>query len=168
MTNSVIIPSLKSSGSLQRLDWDTITLDMAVPTLRKDATKKLRTEQHFKNMQKHHNNSLYIDVIPYADHIWFSDDLQISMMWSFFAPPKSTPLAVDLDTNNNPDELTNIGTDMDWAWGEFAEAVRYSSDEEDLNGDLLPSANLNESDPGPSFSVAPPHNMQKLDVPYQV
>ena len=80
MTNSVIIPSLKSSGSLQRLDWDTITLDMAVPTLGKDATKKLRTEQHFKNMQKHHSNSLYIDVIPYADHVWFSDDLQISMM----------------------------------------------------------------------------------------
>ena len=90
---------------------------MAVPALRKDATKKLRTEQHFKIVQKHCKNSLYIDVIQYADHIWFSNDPQISMMWSFFALPKSTPLAVDSDTNNNPDELTNIGMDMDWAWG---------------------------------------------------
>ena len=57
---------------------------------------------------------------------------------------------------------------MDWEWGEFAEAVRYSSDEDNLNGDLLPSADLNESDPKPSFSAVPPCKRQKIDVPYPV
>ena len=121
-------------------------------------------------MQKCHKDSVYIDLIQYTDYIWLSDDPQISMMWSFFAPPKSTPPAVDSDTNNNPDELTNIsGLDMDWTWGEFAEAVTYWSDEEDLDDEpLLPMANLNEIDSSPSSSAAPPRKRQKLNVPYQV
>ena len=80
MTNSIIIPSPKSSGSQQRLDWDTLALDMAVPTLRKDTTKKLVTEQHFRNMQKHLKDSVYVDLIQYTGYIWLSDDPQISMM----------------------------------------------------------------------------------------
>ena len=90
-------------------------------------------------------------------------------MWSFFALLKSTPPVVDSETDNNPDELTNIsGLDMDWAWGEFAEAVTYWSDEDDLDDDMLPLVDLNEIDPGPSLSTAPPCKRQKLDVPYQV
>lgn len=70
------------------------------------------------------------------------------MMQSFFAPPKSTSPVVDSETDNNPDELTNISSlDMDWAWGEFAEAVTYWSDEEDLDDNVLPSFDLNEIDP---------------------
>ena len=170
MTNSVIIPSPKSSGSRQRLDWDILTLDMAVPALRRDTAKKFVTEQHFRNMRKHCKDSVYIDLIQYTDYIWLSDDPQISMMRSFFAPPKSTPPAVDLDTNNNPDELANIsGLDMDWTWGEFAEAVTYWSDEEDLDDEpLLPTANLNEIDSSLSSSAALPRKRQKLDVPYRV
>ena len=121
-------------------------------------------------MRKCHKDSVYIDLIQYTDYIWLSDDPQISMMRSFFAPPKSTPPAVDSDTNNNPDELANIsGLDMDWTWGEFAEAVTYWSNEEDLDDEpLLPSANLNEIDSGPSSSAAPPCKRQKLNVPYRV
>lgn len=90
-------------------------------------------------------------------------------MQSFFAPPKSTPPVVDSETDNNPDKLTNIsGLDMDWAWGEFVEAVTYWSDGEDLDDDMLPSVDLNEIGPGPSLSAAPPCKRQKLDVPYQV
>ena len=121
-------------------------------------------------MQKRRKDSVYIDLIQYTDYIWLSDDPQISMMQSFFAPPKSTPPAVDLDMNNNPDKLTNInGLDMDWTWGEFAEAVTYWSNKEDLIDKLLlPSANLNEIDSGPSLSAAPPCKRQKFDVPYPV
>ena len=58
---------------------------------------------------------------------------------------------------------------MDWTWGEFAEAVTYWSDEEDYNDEpLLPTANLNEIDSGPSSSAALPCKRQKLNVPYRV
>ena len=64
--------------------------------------------------------------------------------------------------------LDRIGDedDVDTDWGQFVEAVRYSSDKEDKN--LDDSENGESSNPSSSSGVAPPCKRQKLNVPYQV
>ena len=65
------------------------------------------------------------------------------MMQSFFEL-KPTLLAVHLDSNTdkNPDDSPDISVipSTEWVWGKFAEAVRYSldedSDDENLNDSL--------------------------------
>ena len=93
----------------------------------------------------------------------FSDDPQISMMRSFFAVPKSELAATENEDSIedlNPDRIGDEG-DADTDWGQFAEAVRYSSDEDDENLDDGPlslddSENGETSNPSSSSGVAPP------------
>ena len=90
------------------------------------------------------------------------------MMWSFFAL-KPTPLPVHSDskTDVNPDDSPVIPS-TECVWGEFAEAVRYWSDEdpdnEDLDDDLVDGID----EQGASSGAPLPRNKQKLDVPYRV
>lgn len=89
-------------------------------------------------------------------------------MRSFFAPkPTHLPVHSDSKTDAIPDDSPVIPS-TEWIWGEFAEAVRYSSDEdpdnEDLNDDLADGID----EQGASSGAAPPRKKQKLGVPYRV
>ena len=93
------------------------------------------------------------------------------MMESFFEL-KPTPLAVHLDSNTdkNPDKSPDISVIplTEWVWGEFAEAVRYSSDEDSDDKNLDDGLADGIDEQGDSSGAAPPCKKQKLDVPYQV
>lgn len=97
------------------------------------------------------------------------------MMRSFFAAPEPnlvaeingdpTESSIDLES----DETVN-GNDLRAEWGQFAEAVRYLSDEDEDLDDLLSSDNENQLDSHSSSSsdVALPRKRQKLDIPYRI
>ena len=88
------------------------------------------------------------------------------MMRSFFAP-KPTPLPVHSDSKTDviPDNSPVIPS-TEWIWGEFAEEVRYSLDEDPDNEDLDDDLADEIDEQGASSGAAPPRKKQKLGVLY--
>ena len=83
------------------------------------------------------------------------------MLRSFFAPkPTHLPVHSDSKTDAILDDFPVIPL-TEWIWGEFAETVRYSSDEDPDNEDLDDNLADGIDEQGASSGAAPPRKKTK-------
>ena len=75
---------------------------------------------------------------------------------------------MDSNTDKNPDDSPDISVipSTEWVWGKFAEAVRYSLDEDSDDENLNDSLADGIDEQGASSGATLPCKKQKFDVLY--